>query len=267
MRRSSCGNEGTSPTRSPVAYAQVVLHDVTGDGGLGFCHAALPEMLPPGYHGPLVVALDSNVLIDLQQHGLALMNDEDLPPAVMADRKYAADLEALGRLVDLWLMRDIRLVVTPRSRNDARGALEGDRLVARLSAVDALAESLAFQTQDWYSPPSSAPREPGHPELSGMPALEVDLPEGGDRDLVIEAAKVGAHAFLTRDGRVLRRAKVDGLAALRPSELMARIDETGADHFFGGVCAQDGCPYAGWPPPVSDMGKWGGLLSILGGEE
>jgi hypothetical protein len=49
---------------------------VTADGGLGFCYAALPRLLPRGYHGPLVVALDSNALIDLQQYGNLLLNDE-----------------------------------------------------------------------------------------------------------------------------------------------------------------------------------------------
>jgi len=56
-----------------------VLHEVTGDGGLGFCHPAVPNLLLPGYHGPLVVALDSNALIDIQQHGAA-------PPTVVVVR-------------------------------------------------------------------------------------------------------------------------------------------------------------------------------------
>lgn len=53
-----------------------MLHEVTADGGVGFCQAALPDLLAPGYHRPLVVALDSHVLIDLQQYGAALPNDE-----------------------------------------------------------------------------------------------------------------------------------------------------------------------------------------------
>lgn len=36
-----------------------MLHEVTYEGGMGFCHKALPSVLPYGYHGPLVVALDS----------------------------------------------------------------------------------------------------------------------------------------------------------------------------------------------------------------
>lgn len=51
---------------------------MTADGGVGFCHEALPTLLPPDYHGPLAVAFGSNVLIDLQQHGAGLINDEDL---------------------------------------------------------------------------------------------------------------------------------------------------------------------------------------------
>lgn len=55
-----------------------MLHEVTGDAGLGLYHAAVPELSPAGYHGPLVVAFDSNVLIDLQEQGAELLDDEDL---------------------------------------------------------------------------------------------------------------------------------------------------------------------------------------------
>jgi len=79
----------------------VVLHQVTEAGGLGFCHPALPGLLPPGYHGPLVVALDSDVLIDLKQYGAVLLNDEPLPEPVAADDDYAGNLSALADLLDL----------------------------------------------------------------------------------------------------------------------------------------------------------------------
>ena len=63
------GYRGFWPAGLALACARRVLHEVTYDGGMGFCHDALPGLLPEGYHGPLVVALDSNALIDLQHHG------------------------------------------------------------------------------------------------------------------------------------------------------------------------------------------------------
>ena len=74
-----------------------MLHEVTADGGVGFCQAALPALLPPCYHGPLVVALDSNVLIDLQQHGAELLSGEDV--GVQANYE-----EELGSIVDIWML-------------------------------------------------------------------------------------------------------------------------------------------------------------------
>lgn len=61
--------------------------------GSGFCHAAVPDLLPIGYHGPLVVALDSNLLIDLQQYGHELLNDE----ISVTERSMPRSLRALGR--------------------------------------------------------------------------------------------------------------------------------------------------------------------------
>lgn len=40
-----------------------MLHEVTEDGGVGFCYEALPAVLPAGYYRPLVIALDSNIVL------------------------------------------------------------------------------------------------------------------------------------------------------------------------------------------------------------
>ena len=81
-----------------------MLHEVTADGGLGFCHAAVPELLPVGYHGPLVLAFDSNVLIDLQEHGGNLLNGEDLT----VGEGYEEQLLALGTILDIWMLRYLK---------------------------------------------------------------------------------------------------------------------------------------------------------------
>ena len=235
-----------------------MLHEVTGDGGLGFCHPAVPNLLLPGYHGPLVVALDSNVLIDLEQHGAALLNDEALPESVAADDAYSSELAGLADLLSLWLLRDIRFMVTPRSKTDAKKLTERF-LVRRQTSIDALADSLAFQFGDWHA---SAPSEGPAPAPVGD---ETGLAPGADRDLVLEAQAVGAHVFLTRDREVLDTVALSGtaMAVLAPKALADELAVAGVELLSGGTCGDGGCPYADWPFPAPDMGKWDGLFSVL----
>ena len=240
----------------PWGYPLLVLHEPTIDAGLGFCYERLPNLLPPGHHGPLVVALDSSVLVDLQTHGSVLLGG-DVPE--LGESRYEAELGALGALIDLWLMRDIRFVLTPRSTTDSR--LPSDEVVARrrvaAAAVDA---SLFHQFGDWTQPtPSSSVR----PSIG----KEVGLRAGPDRDLVLEAQAHGCHVFLTRDRKLLRDVQLSGPALLvqRPSTLLSRLSEAGVGHLVGGTCGLDDCPYQVWPFPVPDTGKWVGLLSIFGG--
>lgn len=232
---------------------------MTREGGLGFCTAVLPGLLPSGYHGPLVIALDSNVLIDLQVHGAVLLNDGLLPSSVEADRGYAGDLSGLADLLNLWLLRDVRFVVTPRSKTDARRGVTSAFLDRRLPSVDALADSLAFQFGDWNAP------VPSDGEAPAAVGVEIGLPPGADRDLVLEAQAIGAHVFLTRDRLVLDRTSLAGpaMALLPPQVLANELVAAGVQPFLGGTCGVAGCPYGDWSTPAPDMGKWGGLLSIF----
>lgn len=226
---------------------------------MGFCHEALPSLLPWGYHGPLVVALDSNALIDLQQHGALLLNG-DVVGGI--DSGYAAELAGMSDLLNLWLLRDIRFVITPRSLSDAKKVTKRF-LDRRLPAVDAIAGSLAFQFGDWTIP---APSQRSGIRPSGA---ETGLPDGPDRDLVLEAQAVGAHAFLTRDREVLEKTSLSGpaLRVIPPSALADELIGAGVEPFGGGTCGAEACPYERWSMPTPDMGKWGGLLSIFEGED
>lgn len=234
-----------------------MLHEVTEDGGVGFCHAAVPAILPPGYHGPLVVALDSNILIDLREHGNELLNGE----ASNDGLAYEDELLALGTLIDIWLLRDIRFIVTPRSRTDAK-RLTDRFLATRGPAIDALAESLAFQYGDWTVPVPS-----DFDELDVRGSVD-GLPDGADRELVGEAQAVGAHVFLTRDREILDRAVIRGqpLAIMAPAALADEMVRAGVELFAGGICHSEACPYRGLSVPAPDTGKWNGLLSIFEGE-
>jgi hypothetical protein len=229
-----------------------MLNEVTLDGGLGFCHEAVPTLLPAGYHGPLIVALDSNILIDLEQHGEALINGQDLG----VQGRYGEQLSAIGAILEMWMLRDIRFIVTPRLRTDAKRP-SAKVLSKRGVAIAALAESLAFQLGDWTVPPPSERRLAPVGAVAGLPA-------GADRDLLLEAHAVGAHVFLTRDDQVIKCAKVTGPAPriMRPKELADAL--SGVQLFVGGLCSSGGeCPYADFMFFVPDTGKWRGLLSVF----
>lgn len=231
-----------------------MLHEPTESGGLGFCQKAL-GFLPEDYHGPLVMALDSNILIDLREHGAALTNDDQI---VDIDEGYARDLGGLGEILDLWLVRDIRFIVTRRSLGDARRRTERF-LTSQAPTVDAIARALAFQFGDWDQPAPSA--------WTSRPSIgdETGLPMGADRDLVLEAQSVGAHIFLTRDKRVRKRARLTGpqLSLLAPADFVDIIREKDVGVFSGGNCDSPNCPYARWPLPLPDSGKWVPLLSLF----
>lgn len=233
-------------------------HESSLDGGLGFCHAAIPSVLPTGWHGPMIVALDSNIVIDLMQHGEALI-DGRRPQRGGADPKYSAELEALGEILDIWLLRDIRLHVTSRFLSDSRGLTRDEVVPERRRTAARFADSLRYQTR-WE-------REIGDTDKSvgELTAVHVSLPEGADRDLVAEAVIAGAHVFLTRDSQILQLAKVGSTAILSPSMLDAVLAEAGVGHLGGGVCGLPDCVYArsGWPILAPDMGKWTGLLSVI----
>jgi hypothetical protein len=124
-----------------------MLHAVTEAGGLGFCHAALPGLLPVDYHGPLVVALDSNALIDLQQYGNRLLNEDPLD----VDDAYAEDLSGLGDLLNLWLLRDIRFVVTPRSLTDAKKVTQ--RFRANVVSLRSMQSRTVWRSKSATGPP------------------------------------------------------------------------------------------------------------------
>jgi len=239
----------TPYARRPTApYARSVLHQVSAEAGLGFCHAVLPELLQVGYHGPLVVALDSNVLIDFQTHGSEMLNDE----IGVAEAKYAEELRCLATLLDLWMLRDIRFVVTPRARSDAKRSIPGfDEM------IDGLAKSLAFQFGDWtYPAPSNRPAPPPVGDEHGLPL-------GADRDLVLEAQAAGAHTFVTRDRRVLRRTVLTGpsMRICAPSDLAEELVTSGIGLMAGGLCEEQGCPYGNTRTPAPDIGKWGPLFA------
>lgn len=157
------------------------------------------------------------------------------------------------------MLRDIRFIVTPRFHTDAK-RLSERFLATRGPAIDALAESLAFQYGDWSVP------APSDSEVAPIGSL-TGIPEGADFDLLLEAQSVGAHVFLTRDEQILTSAVLAGptLRIMRPTDLADELVVSGAKPFDSGLCLAEDCPYTAFTVPIPDLGKWGGVLSLFEG--
>lgn len=233
---------------------QDLLHYPNEDGGLGFCGRMMTSMLPVDYHGPLIVALDSSILIDLQEHGTDLCNGE----CRIHERKYRSDLEYLGQLLDLWLLRDIRFIATPRARTDAK-KITSRFNTRREATMRALNEGLAYQIGIW-----NCEVQPIWSDLKPYEHIQ-GLPDNADRDLVAEAVAVGAHVFLTRDDRLITNVRVVGRSLLTcsPSTLVAELESYGVALLDGGSCSSPECPYKKRPLLFPDIGKWEMLSSIF----
>jgi hypothetical protein len=178
--------------------------------------------------GPLEVVWDTNVLLDYLEHGGALWEGV----LQLDDEDYAAELEALGLIINLWMRRDIRFRVLLRSIHDAKRTLSTQRQHLRARAIDELAAALTLDA--W--PELGAPRETEQAAHIALPRSAAErllerLPSGADRDLVIEALGLGAHVFLTRDRGLLTRAsdlQRLGLLIASPLDLLEQLAECGA---------------------------------------
>jgi hypothetical protein len=200
--------------------------------GPHFVYDDAPELfLGRRGRGPLDVVWDTNILIDYLTYGPAMWEDEALD--VVED--YAAELEGLHLLIQLWLLREVRFKVFARSIDDARRALLEARRGERARAVGEFAAALtlsAYGGDDEKFEPGTV----GDALPLWLPSVERDLavkavPSGADRELVILALSLGAHVFLTRDRGVLQAADVlrpHGLLVVTPLDLIESLAASGA---------------------------------------
>ena len=243
------------------------LRIVTSDAGLGFCYETSAYLFSGEEGcGPLLVALDTNIVIDLQEHGETITNG-DRPLDV--DDDYADDLECLGAIIDLWMMRDIRFLSLPRADDDSKRDPGPSRARRRNRSITQLHHALTFQIQDWD-------RLANRWECSDQDQLSLftqhdpleSFPIGADRDLVAEALAVRAHVFLTRDARVLagRERQSLRMLILSPVKLWLALEELNVCLLSGGTIEHSSCPYAR-PHLMPDMGKISALISVTDVDE
>lgn len=229
-----------------------------GNGGPGFCVLSDPVLFrrADGGDAPLLVALDTNVLIDLVSNADAVIGEEPTP-----DLAYGRQLAALGDLLEIWMVRDVRFVPLLRSLNDsARGPLSPARARVRRRTLDAVAEALSFQTDDWEW--DWAAENLWQPPRSVAPSL---IPGEADRTLVEAATALRCDVFLTRDERVMAANGHVAVHLLDPVGLLGRLNDLpGSDPFgIGGLVEHPDCRYSNGSFLFGDMGKVGALLSAM----
>ena len=215
MQTSACGRYGFWRERTPAVFGSRI--------GVG----------------PLVVALDTAILISLREELSAVEEGAGLVfGPLWSDRHEAVD--SLRDLVQLWWWRDVRFWVSGIHLADARRPLSRERGRAREAAVRELERDflerggfdvLLVQGVEVVDKPcalhSAAWAREGAPgrETSGR------QPRGlRDRQLVAAAQSAGCHVFLTSDKGILKCRDAysrKGLAILSPAGLMARLEDAG----------------------------------------
>ncbi|MEU4472485.1 hypothetical protein [Micromonospora sp. NPDC023888] len=256
-------------------------HVMASMNGLGFCYAACPGIfLGRQECGPLNIVWDTNILIDYQQHGLTLWDDEEVN---VPHGKYRNDVVALGGLIDAWSMRDISFHIFPRTIDDAKKRLTESRRIERERAIAQIVQALCLESgrrwaeggdfRSWYQGDRAGiPREiPGQLSLfsdevttSAETVLD-QLPEGADRELVHQAVSNRFHVFLTRDAGVLRvqpELARFGLLTLSPAALIEKFDEYRISAFGGGLRDHPGCPYQ-FGSLTNDLQRMSHLIQAL----
>lgn len=182
--------------------------------------------------GPLIVSLDTNLLILLAQNleeigGSFGVDGQGFRPELWDD-----SVRALDDLFLLWFWRDVRLFLVPEQMRDGR--LTSHRARSRQSVLDAFAED--FWQRGGFSRESHMDGEQIEDGVDlkvpcEWPAsFDEALPRGMDGILVRSALTSGAHVFLSTDRHVLRRAHDlarFSLAVADPAGLMEALDSSG----------------------------------------
>jgi len=189
--------------------------------------------------GPLIITLDTNLLIHLAQ------NVDQVAGSFGIEERFQRELwddpvPALHDLFALWFWRDVRFYLPPVQLDD--GQLDAHRLRERRSVLEAFAQDFwerggtsratTYDDHDdaTFDDESLLPRADQAPL---WPPFRDSLPRGMDGVLIEEARKAAAHVFVTEDRRVLRKAASISpvIRILRPGAVLTELQATGELHF------------------------------------
>lgn len=247
------------------------LRDTHEGSSIGFCYerdrtlfvnAALDD-------GPLLVAVDSNILIDVHKFGETLMDQGSIQELIAAN--HAAELDGLAQLLDLWLTRDIRFIPLPRSLTDANKNFTPERRDVRVASFNGLVRTLRRQSNH-FGNGLLAPLDTAHVELAKTITAEM-ISGGADLELLKEACAIGADVFLTQDRPVLKAAgsfRSGTPNITSPLGLLDRLAGIGVKQngqgwppWSGGMATHLECAYQD-SVLLPDLDHWGGFMSTFG---
>lgn len=210
------------PSPEPNHYSLAPVEDLYQEGG-GFFYEDCPAVFlgRTGY-GPLRMAWDTNILVDYAEFGHLMWEADDEFDPPISEPRYREELIALDAILQLWMMRDIRVRAPERQILDAQRELDEAKWEMRAREL--------------------------HHFLAALQCIELDkevlqdvqpfdaLPDGSssdewDESLVQEAIETGCHVFLTRDTRLRRRldriARESFMVITSPSDLCRVLADAG----------------------------------------
>lgn len=233
------GRDGTSgPDRVGIAKVAGVFYEQVPQGSMSheqFAYDATPVVFfgRTGW-GPLIVCLDTNLLIYLAQNLEEVGGSFGFDGGGFLPELWEDPIRALHDLFMLWFWRDVRFYLPPAQMSDGR--LTAERARSRQSILDAFAED--FWERGGFERASQIGGEPIEQDVVDLhvpdrwPAsFEMALPRKMDGVLVRAAVEAGVHVFLTTDTGILRcgpdMARFS-LAIMSPRGLLLELDSSGA---------------------------------------
>lgn len=213
------------PNRYSLAPAEDDDDDYEGGGFLyENCHEVF---LGRNGYGPLRIAWDTNIIIDYAEFGDTLWKDDEIDHQITG--RYREELEALGNLMHLWMMRDIRVRAPVRQIKDAQRELDENRWRLRWKQLHEFLSALTCIELDQKVLSEVTPFESLPDEATS---------DEWDESLVAEAIETGCHVFLTGDRRLCRRlqqtARDSFLVIMPPSELLSALARASEDGLGSG---------------------------------
>lgn len=205
----------------------------TSEGG-GFQYEDCPEVFSGrnGY-GALRLAWDTNILIDYAKYGQLIWADDE-PDFPIEGERYQEELVALRDVMNLWMLRDIRIRMPFRQIYDAKLRLDSKPKELWEKEKEQFRKTQAirlWQLEQFYSALSCISLDT---EIDVNVEPFATLRDGStnddwDRSLLEEAIATGCHVFLTGDRKLKKRldhmARDSYVVILSPTGLLDSLAE------------------------------------------
>jgi len=207
--------------------------DETSEGG-GFQYEDCPKVFSGrNGHGPLRLAWDTNILIDYAQYGHLVWADDE-PDFPVEEKRYQEKLIALREIMNLWMLRDIRIRMPFRQIYDAKIRLGNKPEEFWEKKIEQFRKTQAirlWQLEQFHSALSCISLDT---EIDSSVKPFATLPDEStndqwDESLLEEAVATGCHVFLTGDRKLKKRldrvASDSYVAILSPTSLLDSLIE------------------------------------------